>query len=190
MRPCDMGADALHPFLKERLALATTQRGNARCFAIVFVLELDRTAQPIEVKPGPRIHPAQHPLPAVDHAIQLFGGLTIQDARRHPPDRQKLPGTGQAGPAIFEPAPPGQFLGQRSRRVKVRKFVVYVHAAISESAASREPPPICRDRSGRETSRTPAGFQACWGLASRPKTPRRRAPRRSTRLRNGVDSVP
>ena len=130
MRPCDIGADALRPFFKERLPLAAAKRGHARHRAIGLVLEVDRAAQQIEIKPGPGIHTAQHPLPAVDHPVQLFGRLPVQDARRHPPDRQKLPGAGQARPAIFEPAPPGQFLGQRSRRVKVRKFVVYVHSAI------------------------------------------------------------
>ena len=135
MRPCDIGADALYSFLKERLALTTAKRGNARCFVIALVLEVDGTPEQIEVKPGPRIDAAQHPLPAVHHPVQLFGCLTVQDAGRQPCDRHKLPGPRQAGPAIFEPAPPGQFLGQRSRRVKVREFVVYVHPlspAISE----------------------------------------------------------
>ena len=127
MRPCDIGAHTLHPFLEERLPLDAAKRGHVRYRAFGLVLEADRTAQQIKVKPGARIHTAQHPLPAVDHPVQLFGRLPVQDARRHPPDRQKLPGPGQAGPAIFEPAPPGQFLGQRSRRLKVREFVVHVH---------------------------------------------------------------
>ena len=82
MRPCDIGANALYSFFKEGSALAPSKRGNARSFVIALVLELDRTPEQIEVKPGPRIDAAQHPLPAVHHPVQLFGCLTVQDARR------------------------------------------------------------------------------------------------------------
>ena len=82
MRPCDIGANALYSFFKERSALAPSKRGNARSFVFVLALEADGTPEQIEVQPGPRIDAAQHPLPAVNHPIQLFGCLTVQDARR------------------------------------------------------------------------------------------------------------
>ena len=69
MRPCDIGANALYSFLKERPALAPSERGHARCFVIALVLELDGTPEQIEVKPGPRIDAAQHALPAVHYAV-------------------------------------------------------------------------------------------------------------------------
>ena len=82
MCPRDIGADALYSFLKERPPLAASKGGHARSLVLVLVLELDGTAQQIEVKPGPRIDSAQHPLPAVYNAVQLFGRLPVQDARR------------------------------------------------------------------------------------------------------------
>ena len=82
MRPCDISANALYPFLKERSALASSKRGHARSFVLALVLELDGTPEQIEVKAGPRIDAAQHALPAVHYAVQLFGCLTVQNARR------------------------------------------------------------------------------------------------------------
>ena len=151
VNPCDVGAHVLHSIREERPALAPSERSHARCRAVGIVCKVDRAAQQIEVKPRPGIEPAQHPLPAVDHPIQLFGSLAVQDAGRHPPDAHKFSRPRQARSPIFQPAPPGQFLGQRSRRVVVHEFVVHVHALSPNQRSSREPPPICRDRSGRGT---------------------------------------
>ena len=77
MRPCDVGANALHPFLKESSALAPSKRRNARSFVLGLVLELNGTPEQIKVKPCARIDAAQHALPAVHYAVQLLGCLTV-----------------------------------------------------------------------------------------------------------------
>ena len=169
MRPCDIGANALYSFLKERPPLAPSKGGNARSLVFVLVLELDGTAKQIEVQPGPRIDSAQHPLPAVYNPVQLFGRLPVQNARREPRDRHKLTGPRQAGPAIFKPAPPGQFLGQRSRRVKVRKFAVYVHPLSPNEKDPRCLRPLAGIVAGAKLRGRPQDFKHVGVLLPRPK---------------------
>ena len=44
-----------------------------------------RPAKQIEIEPGSGIATGKHPPPAVQHAVQLLGGLAVQDTRKEPP---------------------------------------------------------------------------------------------------------
>ena len=56
--------------------------------------------------------PAQHPLPAVEHGVQLLRGVTVHDGRRQPGERHQLAAPGETRPVVGEPAPIGQLVGQ------------------------------------------------------------------------------
>ena len=74
MRPCDIGANALYPFLKERSALAPSKRGHARSFVFVLSLEADGTPEQIEVM-GYLVDSSSHYILGV--GVPALGASTI-----------------------------------------------------------------------------------------------------------------
>ena len=63
--------------------------------------------------------PREEPLPAPEHAVDLFGRTPIDHCGPEPSGRDQLAGAGQAGAAVLEPAPVGQLLGERAGRLVV-----------------------------------------------------------------------
>ena len=82
MRPRNIGVHILHPLGKERPALTLAECDHVgHSASVCHFREVERTAQQIEVKPGPGVQAAQHPLPSVNHPVPLLRSLAVQDAR-------------------------------------------------------------------------------------------------------------
>ena len=73
----------------------------------------------IEVEARVSVQTREQPLPAAQHAVDLFGRTPIDYRRRKTPGCDQLARAGQAGAAVLEPAPVGQLLGQRAGRLVV-----------------------------------------------------------------------
>ena len=118
MRPDQVGLEPLHAAREERAALTLRDRYDA---GTVLVRGLGHTwpAEHIEVEARVSIQPREQPLPAAEHAVDLFGRTPIDYRGLQPAGRDQLAGPGQAGAAVLEPAPVGQLLGQRASRLVV-----------------------------------------------------------------------
>ena len=150
VRPGDIGGHLPDPFGEEGVALLAPELHDTAASRAV-VLKVAGPAKQIEVEPGPGVEAAQHPLPAVQYSIHLFRGLSIENAGLHTRHAHQLARARQASPAIIEPAPVGQLIGQRSRRRVVPQFKAGIHALT---------PPCNAPRSVRPAAPGPGAVQS------------------------------
>ena len=121
--PCEVRRDLLDAAREERAPLPLPEVGHGGQ-AAVGVLEGRRPAKQIDIHPGPRVDPAQHPLPTVQYGVQLFGGVAVYDGRGQPGDRHQLAVSGETRTIVGEPSPIRQLVGQRAGCVVVGQFSI------------------------------------------------------------------
>ena len=127
MRPDDVGVEPFDPSLQERTALPARKGCDVRAVRPGFVLDWSRAAEQVEVEPGARRQPRQQPLPEAQHAVHLAGRPAVHGGGPEPARTGQLARTGQAGMAVVQPAPVGQLLGQRARRLMGAEFLGHPH---------------------------------------------------------------
>ena len=118
VRPDQVGLEPLHAAREKRAALTLGHRYDAGAL-VVRGLGHTRPTEQIEVEACVGVQPREQPLPAAQHAVDLFGRTPIDHRGRQPAGRDQLARAGQAGAAVLEPAPVGQLLGQRAGRLVV-----------------------------------------------------------------------
>ena len=111
-------ARLLHPPGQKRAALVLRDRYDAGAL-VVRGLGRDRPTEHIEVEARVGVQTREQPLPAAQHAVDLFGRTPVDHGGRQPSARDQLARAGQAGTAVLEPAPVGQLLRQRAGRLVV-----------------------------------------------------------------------
>ena len=125
VRPGQVNLDIPHPPRQESPPLAP---GKSRyALMLVRILESSGPAKEIEIEPRPGIDTGKHPLPALQHPVQLVGRSSVEDYGRESAHTHQLARACQAGAAVLEPPPIGQLLGQRARRFVVQNFVGDIH---------------------------------------------------------------
>ena len=118
VRPDQVGLEPLHAAREKRAALTLRDRYDAGTL-VVRGLGRGRAPEHIEVEACVGVQPREQPLPAAQHAVDLFGRTPIDYRGLQPAGRDQLARAGQAGTAVLEPAPVGQLLGQRAGRLVV-----------------------------------------------------------------------
>ena len=118
VRPDQVGLELLHPPGQKRTPLPLRDRYDAGAL-VVRGLGRGRATEHIEVEACVGVQTREEPLPAAQHAVDLFGRTPIHHRGLQPAGRDQLARAGQAGAAVLEPAPVGQLLGQRAGRLVV-----------------------------------------------------------------------
>ena len=94
-----------------------------------------RAAEQVEVEPGAGVEPGEDALPASEDLVELVRGAAVDDGRRHAGDGEEFAGAGEAERLRLEPAPVGQLVGERPRRLEVLPFGPEVHSRMSTCQA-------------------------------------------------------
>ena len=118
VRPDQVGLEPLHAAREKRATLTLGHRYDAGAL-VVRGLGHTRPAKHVEVEARVGVQPREQPLPAAQHAVDLFGRTPVDHGRRKTPGCDQLARAGQAGTAVLEPAPVGQLLGQRTGRLVI-----------------------------------------------------------------------
>ena len=122
VRPDRVGFEPLDAPGQERTALAGRDSRDAG--RGLFLRTGHRSGPPkqVELEARTGTEPRQQPLPEPQHAVYLLRSAPVRRGGPHPARRDQLARTGQAGPAVAEPAPVGQLLGQRARCLMSPEF--------------------------------------------------------------------
>ena len=125
--PGNVGLDFLNAAAQKSPPLPLRDGGNGGLLSLLAGVEVAGPSKQIEVNARPGIGPGKHTLPAIQHRVHLFRGSPVQDGGREPRQAKQLTGAGQAGPPVIQPAPIGDFLGQRPGSLIVSYFLIHIH---------------------------------------------------------------
>ena len=129
-RPDDVGVEALHASLQESAALSPRNGRDVRGVLLRFARDTRRAAEQIEIEPRAWGQPRQQPLPEAQHAVDLLRRAGVHRGGPQPARHDQLARARQAGAAVVEPAPVGQLLGQRARRLMRPEFLGDPHSPL------------------------------------------------------------
>ena len=127
VRPDHVGIEVLDALGQERLALPSRHGRDVGTTGLLRAADRERTSEQVEVEAGVRPESRQQPLPETQYAVDLFGRPPVGHGGPDPGRRHQFARSGQAGVAIIEPAPVGQFLGQGARRPVGPEFLTGPH---------------------------------------------------------------
>ncbi len=116
VRPCHKGVEPLDAPGQERASLAPRQGRDLRT-AVLRTVGKAGAPEHVEVQARVGTQARQQPLPEAKHAVDLLRRAPVHGGGPDPARRDQFARTGQAGMVVVEPAPVGQLLGQRTRRL-------------------------------------------------------------------------